>query len=431
MAKLKTLTINRVLEPGRYGDGGGLYLLVGPTGAKSWVFRWKTDGKERSMGLGAFEAVSLADARIKADECRRLRGAGKDPLAEREGERQRAKLEAARAVPFKQCAETYISENEGSWKNDKHRQQWRNTLETYAYPLIGKTPVSGVDKSAVLQVLRQTVPALNGKAAGVFWLVRPETAARVRGRIELILDWATANDYRQGDNPARLRGCIGPALPKSRRRRTRHHPALPFALIPAFMADLRKQEGVPARALEFLILNAPRTTEVREAKLPEIDEGEALWTIPEERMKADKEHRVPLTVEALAVLKVAAALRLESEYLFPGRKRTQPLSNMAMLQLLRRMGYKDAKGQPITVHGFRSTFKDWASECTQFPSEVSEMALAHTIDDEVEAAYRRGELLQKRRALMEAWAGYCCSPVAGGNVVTPKHGFGNNATAAA
>jgi len=411
---LSPLRVEREAKPGRYCDGGGLYLEVKPSGTKNWLFRYQNDKTAKKIGLGPFSGTnSLATARKKAAALRGLLENGTDPQRDRERERERQRVEAARAISFQKCAETYISTHEGTWKNDKHRQQWRNTLVTYVYPIIGSLPVGAVDAPLVLRVMHQTVPPIlkrNGsvaKVGGLLWNARPDTARRVRGRIELVLDWAKAHGYRDGENPARWRGNLSHALPRRGKRAVQHHPALPFEQIPAFMAKLRAQEGISALALEFLIYNAPRTMETLAAKWPEINQTDALWTIPEERMKAGLEHRIPLPAQALSVLERAKKLKRPGDYIFPGRKPQRPLSISAMLELVKPMGFNDNKGRRITVHGFRSTFRDWVAECTTFPSEVADMALAHVIGDDVEAAYRRGELLQKRRVLMAAWENYC------------------------
>lgn len=392
MAKLKNLMIDRKMAPGRYGDGGGLYLLVGPTGSKSWVFRYKVNRVERAMGLGPFPTVTLADARKKAERCRRLRADRRDPLAEAAAEREQARIEAARAMTFKQCADAYLEILEAGWKNPKHRQQWRNTLETYAHPVIGSLPVQVVDVPLVLKILQP------------IWTTKTVTAGRVRSRIEAILDWAKVNKHREGENPARWRGNLDHALPKrSKVHQVKHHPALPFTEAPAFIAELRQRKAVAALACEFLVLTAGRTSPVLNCKWKEIDELGAAWIVPAEKMKGGREHRVPLSRPALAIIEQAKLLR-HDDYVFPSNKKDMPLSNMAILTLLRRMERAD-----ITGHGFRSSFKDWASECTNFANEVSEMALAHVVGDKVEAAYRRGVMFEKRRKLMEAWAQYCTS----------------------
>jgi integrase len=394
IGKLTALGVDRAKRRGYYGDGGGLFLQVSASGAKSWVFRFKEAGRLREMGLGATHTLNLAEARERARECRRMRLDGIDPIEARKAARAKARFEAQNAISFKACAERYIAAHKAGWRNPKHAAQWPSTLSTYVYPVFGSLSVQAVDVGLVL------------KAVEPIWTEKPETASRVRGRIESVLDWATSRGYRQGENPARWRGHLENLLPKkSKIRRVEHHAALPYAEMGDFMASVKKQEGVAARALEFAILTAARTGEVIGAKWPEINFAERLSTIPAERMKAGREHRVPLSDAALAIVEEMQKIR-DGEFVFPGAKAHRPLSNMAFLMLLRRMGRGD-----LTAHGFRSTFSDWCSEQTNFPAEVREMALAHTVSDEVEAAYRRGDLLRKRRQLMDAWARFCGAPV--------------------
>jgi len=380
--------------PGMHADGGGLYLQVtrgdGETIHRSWIFRFATNGRERRMGLGALDSVSLADARQKAADARKLLASGIDPIEARDASRAAAAAASNKpSMTFDACCEAYIAAHRSGWKNAKHGAQWSSTLTTYASPTIGTTAAREIDTAAVLRVLE---PIWNDKA---------ETASRVRGRMERILDWAKIRGYRDGENPARWRGHLDQLLPRrSKVQRVKHHPALPYAELPAFLTRLREQNGVAARTLEFVILTAARTGEVIGAKVGEINRIEKVWTIPAERMKAEREHRVPLTERALALLDEVKPLRRSRAHLFPGLH--GGLSNIAMLKLLKRMDSDD-----ITVHGFRSTFRYWAAERTSFPSEVVEMALAHTIGDKVEAAYRRGDLFDKRRRLMDAWAEYC------------------------
>jgi integrase len=311
------------------------------------------------------------------------------------------KLDAAKAMTFTACAEHYIASHKVGWRNDKHAAQWPATLGAYVYPVFGGLPVQAVDVGLVM------------KAIEPIWTVKPETAGRVRGRIESILDWATTRGYRTGENPARWRGHLENLLPaRSKVRRVEHHAALPYPEIGGFMVELRQQEGVAARALEFAILTAARTGEVIGARWDEINIVERQWTVPPERMKAGKEHRVPLSDAALAVVEKLGAIR-QGDHVFPGGKAGRPISNMAMLMLLRRIGRGD-----LTAHGFRSSFRDWAAESTAFPGEVAEMALAHAVGDKVEAAYRRGDLFQKRRQLMDAWAKFCEVPAMGGRVLS-------------
>ena len=398
MHRLSAKSVEKAKEPGYYCDGGGLYLQVSSTLSKSWIFLYRRNGKSREMGLGSERDVSLAEARTKASDARRQLIDGKDPLAAREGHRAQEKLQKAGSIPFAECAKKYIDAHKAGWKNEKHAEQWQATLDTYAGPIIGELPVRDVDTALVLRILEP------------IWSKKPETASRLRGRIERILDYARVRGYRSGENPALWRGHLDKLLPKALNTKTRkHHAALPYDEIGAFLQKVRAGESTAARALEFTILTSTRTQEVIGAKPGEFDLDKAIWTIPAERMKAGKEHRVPLTPQAIKLVKAQPA----GAYLFGGGKEGAPLSNMAMLELLRRMGRDD-----LTVHGFRSTFRDWAAECTSYPNEVCEMALAHAIGDKVEAAYRRGDLFEKRRLLMLDWARYCEAP-RGGATVTP------------
>ena len=399
--------------PGRHADGGGLFLLVKPSGRRSWIYRYKLDGRERDIGLGAAVgpgSVGLADARAAAAELRRKVKAGIDPLDERvqlEDQAQAAAQEAAiRGMTFKSVADAYITAHEPSWRNAKHRAQWRNTLGTYAYPFMGDLPVADVSTTHIMAALEP------------IWSKKPETASRVRGRVESVLDYAKSREWRSGENPARWRGHIANLLPKRTKvAKVEHHAALPWAEIGTFMAALRAREAVAARALEFLILTAARTGEVLGARWSEMDMRRKIWTVPADRMKAGREHRVPLSAAAAAIVTSVKALRrseIEDGYVFPGGKTKLPLSQMAMLMLLRRME-RDA----ITTHGFRSTFRDWAAEATGFPHEMAEIALAHTVADKVEAAYRRGDMIEKRRRMMDDWAAFCAKAEAHGDNVTP------------
>lgn len=388
--RLTALAAERLAKkPGMYCDGKGLYLRVTSPSARSWAFRYMRDKKAHEVGLGPYPAVSLAEARKRAAEARQLLAHGKDLLIERASAKAAQAAGVARAVTFKDAAERYIAAHKAGWKNAKHAAQWTTTLATYAYPLIGESPVQAIDTGLVLKVLEP------------IWTAKTETASRLRGRIESVLDWARVRGYRDGENPARWRGHLEQLLPaRSKVQRVQHHAALPYAELPKFMAALRAQDGVSASALEFAILTVARTGEVIGAKWTEVDLKEKVWTVPAERMKADKDHRVPLSARAVEILQSMKALG-SAEFVFPGPNK-KPLSNMALLMLLRRMGRKD-----ITAHGFRSTFRDWAAEHTNFPAEVAEMALAHAVGDKVEAAYRRGNLFAKRRELMNAWAKAC------------------------
>ena len=363
--------------PGRHGDGRGLFLYVKPAGARSWVLRYQVQGRRRDLGLGAYPDVSLAMARDRAAEARRLIAEGGDPIA---------KKRQAKPKIFRDAALELIESKRSGWKNAKHAAQWTSTLETYVFPKIGALQVAKIETADVIATLTP------------IWSEKPETANRVRQRIEAVFDYASALGIRSGDNPARWRGHLDHLLPKPKKvRAVKHHPALSHADISEFMADLSARQGVAARALAFTILTAARTGETRGMTWAEVDLDAKVWTIPAERMKAGKEHRVPLTDAVVALLGTEgddAALVFGSE-----TKAGKPISNMSMTAVLRRMG-RDG----ITVHGFRSTFRDWAGETTGFPREVIEAALAHGIKDKAEAAYARSDLFDKRRSLMEAWS---------------------------
>jgi integrase len=394
LKRLSAVEVSKRTETGLYADGGGLYLQVSGDEARSWIFRFMLNGRARSMGLGPTHTISLGEAREKARECRKLLLDGIDPIEARNGKQAAARLQGAKSITFDACAKAYVTAHRAGWKNEKHAGQWESTLATYAGPAFGALPVAAVDTALVMKVLEP------------IWTEIPETASRVRGRIEAVLDWATVRGYRAGDNPARWRGHLNKLLPqRSKIRPVQHYPALPYAEMADFMAVLRSQEGVAAKALEFTILTAARTGEVIGARWDEFDFSNKVWIVPSSRMKGAKEHRVPLSGEALAVVQ---ALPREGELVFP-------LSNMAMLELLKRMGRDD-----LTVHGFRSAFRDWAAERTSYPREVAEAALAHKLADKVEAAYRRGDLFEKRRRLMAEWAKYCYTRKSGAKVVDLK-----------
>ncbi len=389
--KLTALGVAKLKNPGMYGDGGGLWLQVTGAGGKSWIFRYTLRGKSREMGLGSAGTFTLAEARDKALTCRKLCYEGIDPIEMRRGQRQEAAIEAAKAITFRTCAEGYIEAHKAGWRNDKHAGQWTATLATYAYPVFGDLPVQAIDTGLVLKALQ------------AIWTSKPETATRVRGRIESVLDWAATQGYRRSENPARWKGHLANLLPKrSKVRKVEHHAALPFKEVPAFLKKVGEQPGIAAKLMAFTILTAARTGEALGARWSEIDLEARIWTVPAERMKAGAEHRVPLSSGVMGIL--AEMQGLDDTFVFPGGRRGKPLSNMAMLVLLRRM-----KREDLTVHGFRSSFRDWASETTDFPSEVVEMALAHTVESKVERAYRRGDLFEKRRELMAAWATHCSS----------------------
>jgi integrase len=373
--------------PGRHAVGFGCYLQISGKNGRSWMFRYQRGGRARHIGLGSVAEVT--QAREKALRYRRmLRDEGIDPLAHRAATRAKASVEAAKGITFKECADRYIAAHEAGWRNPVHRKQWPSTLARYAYPVFGNLPATAIDTALVTKALER------------IWNEKPETASRLRGRIEAILDWAKARGLRDGENPARWKGHLDHLFPaRSKVAKVVHHPALPYEELPAFMATLRARDGTAARALEFSILTAGRTGEVLGARWDEIS-GD-LWIVPGERMKGGREHRVPLSKQAVAILET---LPREGEFVFPGRSIGVPMSNMAMLVTLRRMGRGD-----LTTHGFRSSFRDWCAERTNFPSEVAEMALAHAVGDKVEAAYRRGDLFEKRVRLMADWAAFCSS----------------------
>lgn len=386
---------------GMHAVGGcrGLYLQC-KNGGASWILRIMVDGKRRDMGLGSYLEVSLEEARDKCMELRKQVRSGVDPIETKRMAKRERLVAKAKEMTFAQCVEAYLDAHETSWKNSKHRQQWRNTLEGYANPVFGSLPVGEVDTGLVMKCLEP------------IWKDKTETATRLRGRIEQILDWATVRGYRDGLNPARWKGHLDKLLPaKGKIAKTEHHAALSYKVIGGFILALREMEGFGARALEFAILTAARSGEVRGATWAEIDENAGVWVIPAERMKMEREHRVPLSVRALDLLK--ALQRIEgTDLVFPGRNGA--MSDMTLTAVLKRMKRAD-----LTAHGFRSTFRDWASEMTNYPREVAEMALAHAVGDKVEAAYRRGDLFAKRRRMMEDWAKYCGTHQGEGAKVLP------------
>ena len=388
--KLTALAVSKMKEAGYHGDGAGLYLQVSKTGSKSWIFRYTRAGKQREMGLGPLHTVSLAQAREHAKSCRSTLLAGGDPLEIRKAGQLEDALERAKAVTFDNCASSYIAAHRGSWKNAKHAAQWESTILAYASPIIGALPVAAIDTALVVKVLQP------------IWQEKTETATRLRGRIESILDWATVSRFRVGENPARWRGHLDHLLADPNRvARVVHHAALPWQEVGSFMVDLRQREGIAARAVEFGILTAARSGEIRGALWGEIDFDASIWTVPPERMKAGREHRVPLSDRAVEILRKAPRL---GDVIFPGRRAGSLLSDMSLTAVLRRMDRGD-----ITMHGFRSTFRDWCAESVgnSFPREVCEHALAHSLPDKVEAAYRRGDLIEKRKVLMQIWGDYC------------------------
>ena len=374
--------------PGKCEDGGGLRLVVSKSGAKKWVLRYTIHGKRREMGLGSYPNVGLAEVRTKTLRCRRQLVAGVDPIEARRAEPER--------IPtFTSCAARYIRAHRQGWRTVKHARQWVRTLKTYARPVIGTKRVDAIVTEDILKILSS------------IWTTKTETAKRVQKRIENILDFAAAHQYRDPLNPARWRGHLDKLLPKpSRVRKVTHLPAMPYPEVVNFMEELSKNRSVSALALRFLILTATRTSEVLKAQWPEMDMPVGIWTLPAYRMKAQREHRVPLSDSALAVLE--SVPRIEGHpYVFPGSRYQRPLSNMALLQLMRGMGYgvKGSRGNYVP-HGFRSSFRDWSGEVSSFPREVAEMALAHVVENRVEAAYRRGDLFAKRHRMMQEWADY-------------------------
>ncbi|WP_421933043.1 tyrosine-type recombinase/integrase [Phenylobacterium sp.] len=393
--RLDSLTIKALTKAGRHADGSNLYLVVDKgegdkPGAKRWVFLFRWEGKLREMGLGGFPGVLLAEARKRARDAQEVRNDGKNPIDERA-----AQAKADRAKPtFGEAADAFVESMKPQWRNEKHQDQWSMTLKTYAAPLRAMR-VDDVDTAAVLDVLK------------VLWLEKPETASRLRGRIERVLDAAKAQGHRAGENPARWRGHLDHLLPKRQKLTRGHHAAMPYDEVAAFVTALRQREAVSALGLELLVLTAARSGEVMGATWGEIDLKEKVWTVPATRMKAGREHRVPLGERALAILDAVAPLAKDAQgvidpksYIFPGQRKGRPLSVMAFEMLLRRMKLE------ITVHGFRSSFRDWSGEVSSFPREVAEAALAHSVGDQTERAYRRGDALEKRREMMDAWAVY-------------------------
>jgi integrase len=389
--KLTDVSVKAERKPGRHSDGGGLYLNVSSTGGKSWLFMWVPPGrKRREMGLGAYPTVTLAKARAKAAACRATVEAGGDPLADKDKEAE---------PTFAEASDRYIASIESEWRNAKHKYQWEQTLGPSYCAAIRDKRVSEIDTSDVLKVLTP------------IWGEKNETAARLRGRIERVLDYSRVKGWRDGENPARWRGHLRNTLPKRQKLQRGHLPAMPYAKVPAFLQRIRGAEALAARALEFTILTATRSGEVLGATWSEIDLDRKVWSIPKERMKAGQAHSVPLSgraVELLSALKEAAT----GDYVFPGEKSGKPLSNMSMAMFMRRLKVTD-----VTVHGFRSSFRDWCGDATTFPRELAEAALAHHVGSEVERAYRRADALEKRRKLMQAWADYL-SAVKAGNVIS-------------
>lgn len=381
---LTVARIKSLKQPGMHADRDGLYLNITKRGSKSWILRYQINGRRREMGLGSIRRVSLAEAREDASDFLKLKRKGIDPKTHRDNHKQA--VDNGEVWTFDRCAEAYIAAHKPSWKNPKHADQWGNTLDQYAAPVFGDKPVDEVDTALIMQVLEP------------IWTTKNETASRLRGRIENILSWAIVHAHREGPNPAVWRGHLSILLPPPQKvQKVQHHTALPYDDIGKFMAELRQQKALSAKALELAILTATRTSEIINAQWDEFDLDNGVWTIPAARMKADREHRVPLSDRALTVL---IDLSNKSKWLFPSRNK-KPLSTNAMLTLL-----KNRMDKPFTVHGFRSTFRDWAAEVSSHPRELAEAALAHVLGNKAEAAYQRGDLLDKRRGLMRDWADY-------------------------
>ena len=396
--RLTAPMVRQATKPGYLSDGNGLVLQITSSGARSWLFRYRSPtGRIRECGLGSAATVSLAAARQKAEEAQRQRDAGLDPIEVKREQKTKVRLEAAKGRTFKWCAEEFIKTNRAGWRNAKHAAQWSATLADYAYPIFGSVPVAQIDTALVVQVLQP------------IWTSKHETATRIRQRIERVLAWATSGGFRSGENPARWRGHLDNILPKTKAiRKTKpikHHAALPVDSVPALVGELMDREGGAALAMRFLILTATRTGEVIGATWAEIDMGAKVWTIPAGRMKGGREHRVPLSDPAMTLLRKAEK-RKAGEFIFHGQAPGRPLSNMAMLMLLRKMKRTD-----VVPHGFRSSFRVWAAERTRYPRELCEMALAHTVGNATEQAYQRSDMFERRRRLMADWARFATSTV--------------------
>jgi len=390
--RLTARKVETAKAPGMYCDGGSLYMRIAPGGSKQYVFRYIRNGKLHDMGIGPTHTLSLAEARERATEARKLLLDGVDPLASKRAHFAALRAAEAKDVTFADCVKGFIKDNEASWSNAKHRREWETSLIKYAFPVLGSLPVAAIDTPLVLCVLKP------------IWGTIPESASRLRGRIENVLGWATVHHYRSGDNPARWTGLLEHALPAV--VKGEHHAAMPYAEVPAFMAKLREQTGVPAKCLEFAVLTAARLGEAQMATWDEVDFETRTWTIPAARMKAGQEHKVPLSAAAISTLKEMHAIR-HSDYVFPGAHPGKPVGKNMPLRVL-----NNITGNGATVHGFRSSFRDWAAERTNFPREVAEKALAHAVADATERAYQRGDFFDKRRRLMDSWADYCSKPAA-------------------
>lgn len=403
--RLTALKIGKLDAPGHYPDGGNLYFQISQTGSRSWVFKFTLRGKSREMGLGPLSSVSLAAARVEAAKCRDLLRDGIDPIEARKVELSKRAQETTGPRLFRAAAAAYIAQHRDGWKNKKHAQQWENSLTTYAYPILGDLDVRDIDTALIVRVLQP------------IWMAKRETAFRLRGRLECILDAEKALGNREGENPVRWRGHLDKLLPKqNRRKKIKHHPALPWQELPEFMRELRAVADPTARMLEHLILTAVRTQEVLYARPEEFALEYRVWTVPGERMKMELPLRVPMSDRLVELVKEATEGARDG-WLYPGRKKGKPYSNMAMLKVLERMGYGH-----ITVHGFRSTFRDWVAECTEYADSLAEKALAHAIQNESEAAYRRGDMLERRRKMMNDWARFCAGETATVIALEPRLG---------
>ena len=397
--QLKDLQIRRFTKPGAYPDGEGLYLQVRESGAKDWFYRYEIAGKGRRKGLGAYPTVSLENAREVAHECRVLRKKGIDPVEHFQRLEADKKLKEKKGLTFKECAEAYIESRKAEWKNEKHHYQWNRSLESYAYPTIGDLSVQDIDLGLILNVLEP------------IWRTKTETASRVRQRIEAILDWAKVRQYREGENPARWRGHLDKLLPSPKKiQKVVHQPAMDYREVPAFYQALRQERSVSKLALAFLVQTATRSKEAREAQWIEIDLKAKVWVVPGDRTKAGREHRIPLTDETLSILGDVKDFKHDN-FVFPGTRRGQGISDTSVRKQLQN------KHPRLTVHGFRSSFRDWCAEMTNYPRELAEKALGHVLQDKVEAAYQRGDLFEKRRKLMESWTDYCLKEQTDANVV--------------
>jgi integrase len=392
--RLSVKKVDNLKTSGWHPDGNGLYLQVSKSGSKSWVYRYQVNGKQKWHGLGSYtKENSLQVARSSALKCKQLRRDGIDPIDHKNQIKIDCRLATRSAITFKECAEQFIKSHREGWKSQKHASQWENTLDTYAYPLIGDLPVQAIDGDLVMRVLEP------------IWFTKTETASRVRQRIENILDWATVKEYRQGDNPALWRGRLDKLLPKRTKvQKPKHFPAMDYRDLPDYFATLRSKKTIASNALAFTILTATRNGEARSASYSEIDERSNIWIIPASRMKAEREHRIPLSDEAIAIItEMKDYKRPADDFVFTGLRPGRAISEAALLKLVK------VTHPNLTVHGFRSSFRDWCAEQTSFTREVAEAALAHSIKDKTEAAYQRGDLFEKRRSLMNDWTDYCLS----------------------